>query len=93
MSLFDTIRYPISDLTRDEVSSLPIDIQYTWINQVIEKLDNEGCLNRVDYKALEEPAVDFWLGFLIVGLAINRNPYMKDEIIKLLRKVIEEYNG
>ncbi len=80
MSLFDVIRYPISDIpTEDQLAALPEDLLDKW-------LDHSEFLAR-DYWTFTRI-----VSFYVVRKDDNK-PYKIHPEIIVLRKMIKEYDG
>lgn len=83
MSLFDTIKYPISDIpTVEELEAIPPNI---WWKYVKSKENADRYSKPKDLPALEEYANIVWM-------VINKKDKKLKETVRRLRKAIAEYD-
>jgi hypothetical protein len=82
MSLFDVIKYPISDIpTVEELEALPKDIWDKWID--------ESSWGGPDYK---NGRLKILLWFKLVASIVDHNIPELQQDVRLLRKIIKDYN-
>jgi len=94
VSLFDVIRYPVSDIyDADAISEIPEEITLPWAKECRDRLK----LNSTREEAFVPARIANWVGWMIFVYCQDRDPetaeYMKKHFTHTLRERIKNYDN